>query len=339
MSKPISEKTKIVHEYCVKYPKLGHGQLARLIMKEVPELFGSQNAANLCVRKVRGKQGTKMKRFNYPKDVVENFKRSNNGNPYSLPESHQELRKPFVIPKANKNILVISDLHIPYHDITSITLALDYGKKNKIDTIVINGDLIDFHYLSRFQKDPRKRSVAEELEAAREFLSVLRKNFKGIPIYYLLGNHDMRYQHWLESKAIDVLGCPEFELTSLLRLGELGITLIDDKTIIKAGKLTITHGHLIIRGVFAPVNSARGAYMRAKQSIIIGHTHKISEHTETNIDGEITTTWSTGCLCELSPDYNPYANGYAHGFAHVQITDTKGNYSVKNFRIYNGKIL
>lgn len=144
---------------------------------------------------------------------------------------------------------------------------------------------------------------------------------------------------WLESKAVELLGCEEFELGSLLRLGELGIQLIDDKTLIKAGKLIITHGHLVIRGVFAPVNAARGAYMRAKQSILIGHTHKISEHTETNMDKEITTTWSAGCLCELSPDYNPFANGYAHGFAHVRITDAIGGFSVKNIRIYNGKIL
>jgi len=154
-----------------------------------------------------------------------------------------------------------------------------------------------------------------------------------------LGNHDVRYQMWLESKAVDLLGCEEFELGSLLRVGELGIKLIDDKTLIKAGKLIITHGHLVIRGVFAPVNAARGAYMRAKQSVLIGHTHKISEHTETNMDGEITTTWSTGCLSELSPDYNPFANGYAHGFAHVKITDNEGRFSVNNIRIYKGNIL
>ena len=93
-----------------------------------------------------------------------------------------------------------------------------------------------------------------------------------------------------------------------------------------------------MRGAFSPVSPARGVYVKAKQSIIIGHTHKISEHTETNLGGEITTTWSTGCLCELNPDYVPFANNYAHGFAYVEV-DKNGNFRVENKRIYNGKIL
>jgi predicted phosphodiesterase len=342
MPKIKSKKRLLVEEYCRKFPKTAHLQLAKLIYKENIELYKNAEEVRSFIRLVRGKRGDTKRKQTTDKSLYENFKRSSAStpkNPYLLPESYEINREPFVLPKANKNILVISDLHIPYHSIDAITLALNYGKEHKVDTIIINGDLLDFYMLSRFHKDPRRRKVNEELTAARQFLQILRHNFKGANIYYLLGNHDVRYQIWLESKAVELLGCEEFELGSLLRLGELGIQLINDKTLIKAGKLIITHGHLVIRGVFAPVNAARGAYLRAKQSVLIGHTHKISEHTETNMDREITTTWSTGCLCELSPDYNPFANGYAHGFAHVTITDDEGRFSVKNLRIYNGTIL
>ena len=338
-------KTKgrlVAEEYCKKFKNTATRTLARVLYKDNIELYKNYDAARTFIKIIRGKNGKRLRERTLDKSQFEKeYKSSNNGivNPYKFPESYEIKREPFILPKANKNILVISDLHIPYHNIEAITLAFDYGKKEKIDTIIINGDLLDFYLLSRFHKDPRKRSVKQELEAARQFLQVLRFHFKAANIYYLLGNHDVRYQMWLESKAVELLGCEEFELGSLLRLGELGIQIIDDKTLIKAGKLIITHGHLVIRGVFAPVNAARGAYMRAKQSILIGHTHKISEHTETNMDKEITTTWSAGCLCELSPDYNPFANGYAHGFAHVRITDAIGGFSVKNIRIYNGKIL
>ena len=88
----------------------------------------------------------------------------------------------------------------------------------------------------------------------------------------------------------------------------------------------------------APVNSARGLYLKTKQSTICGHVHKIAEHTETNLEAEVTTTWTTGCLCELSPDYAPFANNYSHGFAHIKVNEDR-DYSVKNFRIYKGKIL
>lgn len=342
MSKRPTQHHFICKEYCQKYKKLAIRTLSRIIYKEHSTLFKNEEHVRDYLRYIRGKTGLKNRKIIKDKSLIEKKMRSShNGlhNPYKFPESYEIKRDPFILPKANKNILVISDLHIPYHNIDAITLAFDYGKKEKVDTIIINGDLLDFYQLSRFHKDPRKRRVSEELEAARQFLQVLRFHFKGANIYYLLGNHDVRYQMWLESKAVELLGCEEFELGNLLRLGELGIQIIDDKTLIKAGKLIITHGHLVIRGVFAPVNAARGAYMRAKQSILIGHTHKISEHTETNMDKEITTTWSAGCLCELSPDYNPFANGYAHGFAHVKVTDNIGGFSVKNIRIYNGQIL
>lgn len=342
MGRNKTQKRLIAEEYCEKHPNTAHHQLARVIYKKHPELYKDTEEVRTHVRVVRGKGGVKKREESIRKDLFEDFQRSPAGaikNPYSLPESYEIKREPFIIPKANKNILVISDLHIPYHNIEAITLALNYGKSAQVDTIIINGDLLDFYQLSRFHKDPRKRRVNQELEAARQFLQILRFHFKTANIYFLLGNHDVRYQMWLESKAVELLGCEEFELGSLLRVGELGITVLDDRTLIKAGKLIITHGHLVIRGVFAPVNAARGAYMRAKQSVLIGHTHKISEHTETNMDGDITTTWSTGCLSELSPDYNPFANGYAHGFAHVRVTDDEGRFSVKNIRIFNGQIL
>jgi predicted phosphodiesterase len=342
MGRNKTQKRLIAEEYCEKHPNTAHHQLARVIYKKYPELYKDTEEVRNHVRVVRGKGGERKRKESIRKDLFEDFQRSPAGsikNPYLLPESYEIKREPFIIPKANKNILVISDLHIPYHNIEAITLALNYGKNAQVDTIIINGDLLDFYQLSRFHKDPRKRRVNQELEAARQFLQILRFHFKTANIYFLLGNHDVRYQMWLESKAVELLGCEEFELGSLLRVGELGITVLDDRTLIKAGKLIITHGHLVIRGVFAPVNAARGAYMRAKQSVLIGHTHKISEHTETNMDGDITTTWSTGCLSELSPDYNPFANGYAHGFAHVRVTDDEGRFSVKNIRIFNGQIL
>jgi hypothetical protein len=40
-------------------------------------------------------------------------------------------------------------------------------------------------------------------------------------------------------------------------------------------------------GVYSlPVNAARGVFMKAKESCIIGHVHKVSEHQETDIDGK-----------------------------------------------------
>lgn len=329
------KKQDLVREYVERFPNHADLTIAKKIYKENSLLFPSLDSVRSQVRVIRGHRGGKALKY---ADTNLKTPITHNTNPYKLPESDEQIREPYILPKANNNILLISDLHIPYHNISAITAALNYGKEQDVNTIIINGDLIDFYMCSRFEKDPRKRSIKYEFDATKEFLRILRKEFSKCQIYWIKGNHDVRYEHWLMAKAPEVFDDPYYRLDERLKLSDENIHLIGDKVIVKAGKLNIHHGHLFFRGFIAPVNSARGLFLRAKESMIVGHCHKISEHTETNISGDITTCWSTGCLAELSPDYSPFANNYAHGFAHIKV-DTNGYYSVKNYRIFNGKIL
>jgi len=326
-------KCDLLREYRAKYGwEMPNLKLARIILKENPLLFNTLDHIRTSLLKIEGKG-----RSTKSNVKTTNLMPNRSYNPYKLPESHKEDREPLKLPTSCNNILIISDLHIPYHDIEAVTVALDYGVKEKVNTIFINGDLIDFHGLSRFEKDPRKRSVKEEFDAAKSFLISLREAFPTQSIYWLKGNHCIRYEKWLMTKVYEVFDDEYYHLEQRLALNEQKITLIDDKVLVKAGKLAITHGHHIMRGFFAPVNSARGAWMKSKQSVIIGHVHKVSNHVEVNLDGDSYGCWSTGSLCELKPDYSPLASNYQHGFAHVLI-DKSGNFTVKNMHIINGKI-
>jgi predicted phosphodiesterase len=326
------QKQEIVRPYLERFPNHADLTLAKKIYKENPLVWTQIESVRYIVRALRGKRES-----NY-KDKSLYKAKTYDTNPYKLPQSEEKERVPFTLPLACNNILLISDLHIPYHSIDAITAALDYGKKENVNTILINGDLIDFYGCSRFEKDPRKRSVKHEFDTTKEFLRILRATFLNAQIYWLKGNHDVRYEHWLMAKAPEVFDDPYYLMEERLRLNEERVHLIDDKTIVRAGKLSIHHGHLFFRGFMAPVNSARGLFMKSKQSTICSHVHKVSEHNETNLSGELISCWSTGCLSELSPDYNPHSNNYSHGFAHIR-TDKEGNYSVKNFRILKGRIL
>jgi len=326
-------KKQIILEKRKKFPKIPVKQLSRIVYSENKEIFKTEKSCYDQVRRALGKNGVKS-RINNKNAEELGLKH----NPFNFPKSEAVDNVPFKLPLANNNILVISDIHVPYHDVEALTCAFNYGVKEKVNTIVINGDLIDFYQISRFLKDPRKKSLAYEIDVTKNFLQILRSTFKNADIYWLMGNHDVRFNHWMMAKAPELLDIADASLESILGLNQLRIKLIDDNKLVKAGKLFINHGHLLLRGAFSPVSPARGAYVKAKQSIIVGHTHKISEHTETNLNGEITTTWSTGCLCELSPDYVPFANNYSHGFAHV-VVETNGDFKVQNKRIYKGKIL
>lgn len=326
-------KGAIVREYRLKYgmdmPTL---TLAKLIYKENKELFTSADNARGLLRYNEGKHGSRNKKYAKDKSLFMSEERSKN--PWKLPESDETKYEPYFI-KAKK-LAVLSDIHIPYHSITALSAALDFIQSEKPDAILLNGDTIDFYGLSRFMKDPRKRSVAHELQATRDFLDILSQF--GAKIYFKIGNHEERYEHYLMRVAPELLGVREFELKHLLGLDARGVDLISDKRIMKANDLNIVHGHEFGQSIFSPVNIARGLFLRGKVTAMQGHNHAVSEHTESNMNGEITTTWSLGCLCELNPAYLPI-NKWAHGMAIVDLSENDKDFHVRNYRIHKGKIL
>lgn len=326
-------KIDVAREYRRKYgmqmPSL---TLARIMYKENIEVFKDVENARSVLRYIEGKSGA-AKQLKYIKNSDFYMSSDRPKNPWKLPESEESKYEPYTI-KAKK-LAVLSDIHVPYHSIDAITAAFDKIAEEKPDAILLNGDTVDFYGLSKFMKDPRKRSVAHELQALNEFLDVLQQF--DAKVIYKLGNHDERYEHYLMHKAPELLGIPEFKFENLLKAGERKMDVIGEKRVIKANKLNIIHGHEY-PSVFSPVNIARGLYMKGKVSAMQGHNHQVSEHTETDMNGEITTTWSLGCLCELNPAYMPL-NRWSQGFAIVDLDANGKDFEVRNYRIFKGKIL
>lgn len=324
------KKNELCAQYREKYGwEMPNLKLARIIYKENQALFPSIEAVRFHLIRLEGKGNdiNKQKRL-VIKEVNERPK-----NPYNLPKSEEADYLPVKI--EGKRLLILSDIHIPYHSIEALTAAFDYAKKQKPDTIILNGDTLDFYGLSRFLKDPRKRDFAYELATFKQFIEILLRTFKA-RIIYKLGNHCARYEHYLMMKAHELIGVEEFEFTNILKARAEGIEIVGDKTIMKAGSLNIIHGHEFGNGAFSPVNIARGLYMKGKTNAIQGHNHQTSEHSEADMNGKVVTTWSLGCLCELHPAYMPL-NKWNHGFA---IVDVDGqDFEVKNKRIFKAKVL
>jgi predicted phosphodiesterase len=331
----ITYKGEITQEYILKYSQASTMAIARLLVKDYPLDFDNIEQARGLVRGHRDERSIKSVKNPIQIRSAET-KKQFMSKTFDLPETDYSKIEPFIIPKGQNNILILSDIHFPYQDNEALQLALNYGLENKVNAIYLNGDILDFYQCSRFTKDRRLRDMAGELEMGRSFLRMLQAKFN-CPIYYKIGNHEKRYEDYLMIKAPELLGIDDFKLEQLLRMREFGVTLVKDKQMAMAGKLPILHGHEWFGGFAPPVNPARGLFLKAKESCIVGHHHRTSEHTEKTLGGEVTTTWSTGCLCGLEPEYAPY-NNYNHGFAHVKIGD-KGSYELKNLRIINYKIV
>ena len=77
----------------------------------------------------------------------------------------------------NKRILVISDMHIPYHHKDSIKFLKEIKKEFKPDRIINIGDLLDFHAISMHEHNPDLYSAGHELDKAKEYIQQLEAIF------------------------------------------------------------------------------------------------------------------------------------------------------------------
>jgi len=329
----ITYKGEIAREYIAKFPKSSTMAISRLLHQDYPIDFTSVDNARGIVRTHRNERSDRQEKNAIGERTEQEKKNFMKINAFELPESDYEKQGTVIVP--NKNILFLTDIHFPYQNNDALRLAIDYGKAENVDCVYLNGDTIDMYMLSRFIKDRRLRNMADELEMTRNFLKNLQDHFQ-CPIYFKIGNHEDRWQNFLKMQAPELLGIPDFELATILRFGEFGVQEVKSKQIAKAGKLPLLHGHEFFSGFAPPVNPARGLYMKAKESCIIGHHHRTSEHTEVNLSGDVTTTWSVGALCGLSPEYMPY-NNWNNGFAHIRV-EKNGDYEVNNLRIVENKI-
>lgn len=330
-------KADIVLEYLEKYSEEKIGRfipsltLARLIYNENVAVFNNLESTRTMVRLYRGQNGKNHR------DAIQTKKfYTDKGSPGNFVPPPSEEQKYSEYNLGFKSIGVISDIHVPYHNEEAITAAIRWLYDRKIDCLFINGDLIDFYQGSKYMKDPRKRDMKYEIDMTNEFLDMIQDTMPGVKLVFKKGNHDERLENYMYTKAPELLGFPEWQLEHLLHSRERNMDIIGDQRIVRAGHLSILHGHEL-NSPGNSVNPARGTFMRTKQSCMVGHSHVSSSHTETKLDGDIITTWSTGCLCELHPRY-ARINKWNHGFAHIKV-EGSGDYRVKNLRVWKGNVL
>ena len=324
-------QSAIAKKYRQKNPDYSTLKLARIMYDDHPLLFNGVEGARSALRYIEGKRGDKDRKKVQGSPFVMEKERPKN--PYNLPKSEEADYTPYRV--TCKKAAILCDIHAPYHNEEALTAAIKWLRKEKVDTVIINGDLFDFHGMSRYMKDPRKKNFAYELDSGAAIIKILQKQLSA-RIVYKLGNHDERYQHFLWMKAGEIADVEDFQLKNLLIKRGCEIEIVEDKRIIQVGGLNVVHGHEFPSGIASPVNIARGFYLRGKTSVIGGHHHRTSEHTEQDMNGKITTAWSVGCLSELHPQYMPI-NSWNHGAAMVEVDGE--DFQVHNKRIYKGRIL
>lgn len=313
----------IARQYIKANEGLSKTAISRLMAKDYPELFSTSEHARNAVRSVTGSRGK------------HDRERTKNQIEFKLPEPDLPNTEAYVLPKNIQRLGLISDIHIPYHCTASVTAAVSYFKAENIQALLINGDLMDIYMWSKHQKDRRKRDMGGEIRMTREFLFWLRQELPDTIIYFKWGNHDLRWNKYLSECDPALLDIDDFQLSTVLRFGELKIIDTQTHGPIMAGKLPIFHGHEL--GMTSGgVNPARSLALKTNVHGLTSHFHKTSSHAEPHYRGGHKITYSVGCMCNLYPEYMQ-VNKWNNGFADVTI-QPNGDFSVKNLRVQGGVI-
>jgi predicted phosphodiesterase len=322
-----SRACEVVRQWLADHPEVTEKRTAaRLIYKAHPKLFTDVENCRAFVRDVTGQRGKERRASNVDKTLYRKAGKQSDAK-IVIPEGASEFKQPIEI-KGPCKVLVMGDLHIPYHDKRAVETALNYAVKHGCDTLYLNGDCGDYYGISDYDKDPENRDMPGELDVQEQILDILKPLFK--TKYLKCGNHDARWEKYIFRNAPELGRVAKVRLPKILELAERGYEWVDNKQWSIIGRLPILHGHEVNGS--SPVNAARGAYLKANNTIAVGHHHRTSQHVETqSLTQTQIVTWSIGCLCNLRPAYAPI-NKWNLGFAIIDV-DSDGSFEFTNLRI------
>lgn len=225
--------------------------------------------------------------------------------------------------------VVISDIHFPYHDDKALKAVYKFLEYHPVDTIILNGDILDFYDVSSFDKDPdRVNSLQKEINMATKFFKKLRTIKPEARIVFIKGNHEYRLERYLK-KHPELYSLDALKLPNLLDLKRYNIEYSDKG--IKLGNLKIIHGDMVRK--FSGY-TARAELEKHDSSGICGHVHRLSCYYYRTPERYL-AWYESGCLCDLNPEYINEPN-WQQAFLYGYIE--KDSFAVTPIPIVDGKI-
>lgn len=235
-------------------------------------------------------------------------------------------------------ILSISDAHVPFN----LPPSIFQSYKNKVDTLIFNGDTEDCWSCSSF---PRRYRVGldEEMVLTRQYMIEVINLIRPKKVIILMGNHEYRLGRRLSDRLNDdILSImPDTPLELIVNRGfhvkdrrnktetwyspikdlfaeeNIEVTYNDGKWWCVEGRTIFAHPLSYSSGMLKTTEKAVDFFLRENRdftSIVLGHTHKLGSYVQGGIK-----MYEQGCTCDLSKlDYNdgklviPGQNGFIY---------------------------
>jgi len=217
-----------------------------------------------------------------------------------MPEKPKTL---FINSKKPKRYIILSDLHIPFHDVKLCDKVLEFMGKQNFDGIVINGDFLDLFSISRYASnslyDLKDISLGREYHEGNLILNKIDSVIEGEKVF-IFGNHEARFAGLVKSfdnaKYGDALKSP----TEALKLKERGwqvLEFADQDSLILGNIIEVLHGR------YTNKYMTNKHLEHSKYNIIFGHSHTLQVFTFA--DGRVGISF--GFLGDLNSNAFNYA--------------------------------
>lgn len=208
----------------------------------------------------------------------------------------------------------------PLHDPRALRAAQLILKDIRPDTIILQGDLLDFSELSKYEADSKHfgDTLQLSINGLHRYLAQLRADNPDARMVGLAGNHEARLaksvlRHNAQLADIKRANMPEewhvLSVPFLLRMDELGIEWhggYPANAYEHSPGLTFIHGQ-------QTRSSGSTAALYSKQypdtNLIFGHVHRHEVHSRTDRQGNQYSAVTFGALCRNDGAVPSYYNG------------------------------
>jgi len=202
--------------------------------------------------------------------------------------------------------MIIGDLHIPYEDKLAVNVMLKIHQHVKPETVIINGDLLDFIELSTFTRDKLEdRPIGQSIHDATDIIKKLQRYST---VIYHIGNHELRLKKYLLNNAPEIKDLINFNdlINNDLKTEIEFVEMIgrDSMQSYFDGKLLVGHFNRVSRYSAYTCKLLCEDY---KISVVQGHTHRLGSYYTTGMN-DILQGHESGCLCNLHPGYTATPN-------------------------------
>lgn len=197
-------------------------------------------------------------------------------------------------------VVITSDVHFPHHHRGAWAAFCEWVAVNRPYRIILNGDMIDFAALSRYDKSGDETLPSDEIALAVREINAIARHCERIT--FVVGNHENRFRELLSGVPPHVLeGLRGLTLREQMRAHGLSdrVEWYEEKAgtpPLEVAQFIIRHGHKQAGRYGGGVNPATTRIGKSVgASEVIGHHHR-AQHSTIAGNGRMAQVIANPCM-------------------------------------------